>query len=85
MLLDHQPCELEAAQSLGIDLQMSGHTHAGQLFPMNYLVGITNEYGYGHLEKNGYNLIVSSGYGVWGFPFRFGSRSELVSIKLTGK
>lgn len=85
ILLDHQPCELENSEKLGVNLQLSGHTHAGQLIPLNFIASLTNEYGYGHLQSSGYDLIVSSGYGVWGFPLRLGSRSEIVSLTLSEK
>ncbi len=77
LLLDHQPKDQLLASSLNIDLQLSGHTHAGQIFPANFFL----QYGY-HKQQN-YQIIVSSGYGVWGFPIRTAGRSEMVKINLT--
>lgn len=79
ILVDHQPVEQEQASKLGVDLQLSGHTHAGQIFPSNYFLQ------YGYQQKNNSHFIVSSGYGVWGFSFRTAGRSEIVSVHMKGK
>jgi len=84
ILLDHQPLDIPEAEKQGVDLQLSGHTHAGQLYPFNYIVGLVYDIGYGYMKKGNYNIIVSAGYGVWGFPVRIGSHSELVDVKVTG-
>lgn len=82
ILLDHQPTDTENAKIAGVDLQLSGHTHGGQIWPVNYISSIFNDVNYG-METNGnYNIIVSSGYGIWGFPVRFLTRSELVYIEV---
>ena len=67
----------------GIDLQLSGHTHQGQLFPFGYLTRmIYHGYDYG-LHKDGrFNLYTTSGVGTWGPPMRIGSSSEIPVIKL---
>jgi uncharacterized protein len=87
ILLDHQPFKLEEAASLGVDLQLSGHTHNGQMWPLNYLTARIYELSYGYLKKGNANFIVSSGYGLWGPRVRSGSRSEvlLINIKFTGQ
>ena len=77
ILIDHQPRDQILAESLGIDLQLSGHTHAGQIFPANLFLQ------YGYKKSNNYQIIVSSGYGVWGFPIRTAGRSEMIKIKLS--
>lgn len=77
ILIDHQPRDQILAESLGIDLQLSGHTHAGQIFPANLFLQ------YGYKKRNNYQIIVSSGYGVWGFPIRTAGRSEMIKIKLS--
>ncbi|MHB8156675.1 MAG: metallophosphoesterase [Desulfocucumaceae bacterium] len=82
ILLDHQPIDLEKARNSGVDLQLSGHTHLGQIFPANLITGQIYDLDWGLLEKGGYHLIVSSGYGTWGPPLRVGNRPEVVSIKI---
>lgn len=81
ILLDHRPRDIKDAAASGVDLEFSGHTHRGQIFPINYIVPLFNEAVYGHIKRGNYNLIVSSGVGVWnGFPIRIGSSSEIVSV-----
>ncbi|WP_242832367.1 metallophosphoesterase [Desulfosporosinus orientis] len=78
ILLDHQPLELETAQQNQIDLQFSGHTHEGQIFPGNIITNLIYELDWGYMKKDHYHLIVSSGYGTWGPPVRIGTHSEIV-------
>lgn len=85
LLLDHRPDTLNESIKDGVDLQMSGHTHKGQIFPGSIVTGLLNEKDYGQLKKNNFNLIVSSGYGTWAFPIRVGSICELVNIKVNFK
>lgn len=85
ILLDHRPSQVDENVQLPIDLQVSGHTHNGQIFPANFIVKILNRVSYGHKEINNTHVIVSSGYGFWGIPFRLGSQSEVWVIELSGK
>jgi len=85
LLMDHQPANLSEPENLGIDLQVSGHTHRGQIFPANIITNKIFEIDYGYLKKNNSQFIVSSGYGTWGPPIRIGSRSEIVEINLKFK
>jgi len=82
ILLDHNPKYLNEAAELGIDLQLSGHTHRGQIFPGSLITSRIFEIDWGHLRKGNYNIIVSSGYGTWGPPLRIGTNSEVVNIKI---
>lgn len=82
ILLDHQPFKLFEAENAGVDLQLSGHTHHGQLFPFNYLTEKIYEVSWGYKKKGNTNIYVSSGYSGWGPPVRLGSRTEIVNIKL---
>jgi hypothetical protein len=82
LLLDHQPLGLEEAQVAGIDLQLSGHTHAGQLFPLNLINKLIYEQYWGYLRKGGTQYYVSCGLGTWGPPVRTGSTPEIVRIRL---
>lgn len=85
IVLNHRPEQLGEAEKEAVDLQLSGHTHRGQLFPGNLVTSYLNEKDYGYLKKGNFNLIVSSGYGTWGPPIRIGSKSEIVSIKINFK
>jgi predicted MPP superfamily phosphohydrolase len=80
LLLAHQPNQLDEAVTNGIDLQLSGHTHKGQLFPINFITGNMFEIDYGLIHKGSLNVIVSSGFGTWGPPIRIGNRPEIVDI-----
>ena len=85
ILLDHRPSAITEHSELPIDLQLSGHTHNGQIFPANFIVKAINRLGYGYEVINNSHFVVSSGYGFWGIPFRLGSRSEIWLITLTGQ
>lgn len=82
ILLSHAPSGLEEAHSAGVDLQLSGHTHGGQIFPFNGIVWLFFKKIRGTYEYNGTKLYVSSGAGTWGPPMRIGSSNEIVLIKL---
>lgn len=82
ILLDHQPFNLGESEKYGIDLQLSGHTHNGQMWPLNYLTAKIYELSYGYLRKGNTNIIVSSGFGLWGPRVRSGSHSEILIINL---
>ncbi len=83
LLLNHQPVDLEEAQAAGIDLQLSGHTHRGQIFPGNLITDRIFEEDWGLLKKGSFHLIVSCGYGTWGPPLRIGNHPEVVSVTMT--
>lgn len=85
IVLNHRPEQLNEAEVENVDLQLSGHTHKGQIFPGNLVTGYLNEKDYGYLKRHDFNLIVSSGYGTWGPPVRVGSNSEIVKIKINFK
>ncbi|MDP4274010.1 MAG: metallophosphoesterase [Bacteroidota bacterium] len=85
ILLDHQPRNLKEAISNHIDLQLSGHTHDGQVWPFNLIIHSIYEDGYGYLRKDNTQFYVTSGLGLWGAPFRIGTKSEVVLIKLRFK
>ncbi len=83
ILLDHQPFKLNNAVENGIDLQLSGHTHHGQLWPFNYISNMVFELSWGYLKKENTHIYVSSGVGGWGPPIRTVNRPEIISITLT--
>ena len=82
ILLDHQPFHLDETAKYGVDLQLSGHTHNGQMWPLNYVTKMIYELSYGYMKKGNTNFIVSSGYGLWGPRVRSGSRSEVLLINI---
>jgi predicted MPP superfamily phosphohydrolase len=82
ILMDHQPYHLEFAQENGIDLQLSGHTHHGQLFPFNYITHMIYENSWGYLKKGDTHYYVSCGVGTWGPPIKTNSVPEIVQIKI---
>lgn len=83
VVLDHQPVRLEEAAAAGVSLQISGHTHDGQIFPIGLVNGLIYELNRGHLRKGDTHFYVTSGAGTWGPPVRIGSRAEIVRIRLT--
>jgi len=82
ILMDHQPSHLEEGQEQGVDLQLSGHTHHGQLFPYNLITQRIFEQDWGYLRKGDSQIIVSCGFGTWGPPIRIGSTPEIVDITI---
>ena len=82
ILMDHTPFGLEEAEKNGIDLQLSGHTHHGQMFPANLITKMIYEVSWGYLKKGNTQYYVSCGAGTWGPPVRTGSNSEIVNLKI---
>lgn len=83
ILLDHTPFKLEQAERNDIDLQLSGHTHHGQLFPLNFITSMIYEKSWGYLKRGATQYYVSCGVGTWGPKVRTGSISEIVNLKIT--
>lgn len=84
-LLDHRPTEIEKHAKLPIDIQTSGHSHKGQVFPADIITKLIYRLDYGY-EKIGFgHYFVTSGYGFWGVPMRLGSQSEVMIIDVEGK
>ncbi|PGS55373.1 phosphoesterase [Bacillus sp. AFS041924] len=83
ILLDHQPYHLEIPTQLGVDLQVSGHTHRGQFMPNHLITRRLYEVDWGYLQKEHSHFIVSSGFGTWGPPIRTGNPSEVVTITVS--
>lgn len=83
ILMAHQPRSLYAAESLGFDLILNGHTHGGQFFPWNLVAAIGQPYIKGLHNHNGSWVYVSKGTGYWGPPVRLGARSEITVFTLT--
>ena len=83
ILLDHQPYHLEEAEQNGVDLQLSGHTHRGQVWPLNWVTKKMYECDYGSYRRGNTDYYVSSGMGIWGGKFRIGTDSEYVVINVS--
>jgi predicted MPP superfamily phosphohydrolase len=83
VLLAHRPDRIEEAAKHGVALQLSGHTHGGQIAPVGWgLERLHLPYVYGMYEVNGTQLYVTSGAGYWGPPMRCGTRAEIVLFEL---
>lgn len=82
IVLDHQPYGLAEADSLGVDLLLCGHTHRGQLFPLNLVTDRLFEQSHGYRKWTHSHIWVSSGLSLWGPPFRIGTNSDLAVIEL---
>lgn len=82
IVLDHQPYGLAQSDSLKVDIQISGHTHAGQIWPLTQAIGMMYEQPHGYRKWNHSHIWVSSGLSLWGPPFRIGSRSDMAVITI---
>lgn len=83
IVIDHQPNNISEYGN-DVDLILAGHTHRGSFFPATLVTRRTNYFNYGHVQKseNRAHVIVTSGAGLWGPPFRLGSDNEIVSINV---
>jgi predicted MPP superfamily phosphohydrolase len=82
ILLAHRPVNLSVAEEEGISLQLSGHTHGGQIWPWNLLVSrIYGRFAYGLSRLGKLQVYTSNGTGTWGPPLRVGTKSEIVLIR----
>ena len=82
ILLDHQPYHLEQAERAGIDFQLSGHTHEGQIWPISWITHSVYECAWGSYQRGSTQYYVSSGLGIWGGKFRIGTQSEYIVMRL---
>jgi predicted MPP superfamily phosphohydrolase len=84
LFLAHQPAALKEAAAQNVGLQLSGHTHAGQIWPFGYLLYFNQPYAQGlhRYRRTSTQIYVSAGTGVWGPPMRLGTKSEITQITL---
>lgn len=82
---DHQPIEAEENSAQGVDLLISGHTHAGQVWPVGILSGLSGTLNYGEYDIGDSKVIVSSGFTGWGYPVRTEKHCEYAVIHIFGK
>ena len=83
--LDHQPGDTKASHTAGVDLILSGHTHAGQIFPAGYVIALFGGMPYGRYQMGDCVSIVSSGFAGWGFPIRTQGVCEYVIVDISPK
>jgi predicted MPP superfamily phosphohydrolase len=82
VLMAHQPVQVEQARAAGVDLQLSGHTHGGQLWPFDYAIRLDQPSVEGLSRHGDTQLYVTSGAGYWGPPMRIGARPEVTVVEL---
>ncbi|MGB8489959.1 MAG: metallophosphoesterase [Bacteroidales bacterium] len=82
ILIDHRPTELDQVSKTSVDVQLSGHTHHGQLIPINLITEREYELSYGHMKKRNTHFLVSSGIRLWGPPVRTIGKSEIMVINI---
>lgn len=82
IVLEHEPKQLQELAEAGVDAQLCGHTHDGQMFPGNLTINLMWENAYGHLKKGKMHSIVTSGVGVFGPYMRVGTKSEIYDIHI---
>ena len=78
IVLDHQPYNLDRSEAAGVDFQLSGHTHRGQVWPISWITDRIYECSWGSHQRGSTQYYVSSGIGIWGGKFRIGTQSEYV-------
>ena len=83
ILLDHQPYNLDRTERAGIDFQLSGHTHRGQVWPISWITDAIYECSWGSYQRGNTRYYISSGIGIWGGKFRIGTQSEYVVATLS--
>ncbi len=84
IVADHQPIEAEENSAQGVDLLISGHTHAGQVWPVGILSELTGILNYGEYDVGSCKVVVSSGFTGWGYPVRTEEHCEYVLINIAG-
>lgn len=82
IVIDHEPRELQELADAGVDVDLCGHTHDGQLFPANFTVKLMWENAYGYLKKGRMHNIVTSGAGLFGPNMRVGTKAEICTVNI---
>lgn len=82
ILIEHQPLKIDKKNSMKIDMQISGHTHNGQVWPGNLIVNNLYEQAQGYRKWEHSHVWVSSGLSLWGPPVRIGTRGDIAIINI---
>ena len=82
IMLDHRPTELPEVAKTKTDIQLSGHTHNGQLFPLNLIIKRMYILSYGYKKIENTNFFVTSGLRLWGYPVRTVGKSEIMVVNV---
>ena len=85
VLLAHQPKHIDEAAAAGVGLQLSGHTHGGQLWPFGFFVRLAQPYVAGLHRHQSTQIYVNPGTGYWGPPMRLGTRAEITRLTLLAR
>lgn len=83
ILIDHRPTEIDQVSRTKVEIQLSGHTHNGQLFPINLITGKVYRLSWGHKKIGNTDFFVTSGIRLWGPPVRTTGKSEIMIIDIT--
>ena len=87
VVLDHQPADYKNVKKAGCDIILSGHTHAGQIWPAGLFASLFHfdEMNYGKIQRGNFNAVVTSGIAGWGYPLRTEKHSEYVVLNIVPK
>jgi hypothetical protein len=87
ILVDHRPTEILQVSKTKTDIQLSGHTHNGQMFPINLITKSVYELSWGYRKIKDTHFFVTSGIRLWGPPVRTAGKSEImvINVSFTGK
>ena len=85
ILMDHRPTELQKVSQTETDLQFSGHTHNGQMFPINYIIHSMYELSWGYRKIGNTHFFVTSGLRLWGPPVKTAGKSEIILVDINFK
>ncbi|MFO7621889.1 MAG: metallophosphoesterase [Bacteroidales bacterium] len=83
ILMDHRPTEIDLISRTSADVVFSGHTHHGQMFPINLITNRIYELSHGYMKKGETHFFVSSGIRLWGPPVRTTAKSEIMVVDIT--
>ena len=85
ILMDHRPTELQKVSRTETDVQFSGHTHNGQMFPINYIIHSMYELSWGYRKIGNTHFFVTSGLRLWGPPVKTAGKSEIILVDINFK
>jgi predicted MPP superfamily phosphohydrolase len=85
ILMDHRPTQLQEVSRTAVDLQFSGHTHNGQLFPLNFIIHQLYELSWGYKKIRNTHFFVTSGLRLWGPPVKTAGKSEIMLVDISFK